>query len=151
MGVNRITFPTGDEELWCGFGQLDSDNDLASAVLGASTYQDACDACQDLGASFEDCDACKQSAAGYGWLLLNIIAGLCCICAAIGVMMNKGKKFAKFAYMIAAIALLVAIVWFCFGSPLCYDYEDGEPQLGYSMYFDIIAMIFLIGACWCVK
>lgn len=146
MGLNRITFPSGDESTWCGFEQYGSDNDLANGILSAGTFQDLCDLCLD-----NNCDACQQVAAGYGWFVCNIIAGLCCLGAAIGVMMNKGKKFAKFAYVIAAIVLLVAICWFCFGSPLCYDYEDGNSTLAYSMYFDIIALVFLIGAAWCVK
>ena len=147
LAVNRITFPTGDEGYWCGFEQCDGDDAISSTACGLGTYQDGCDLCID-----NDCDSCKQSMAGYAWLALNILAGLCCIIAALGVIMKKGKKFAKFLYLIAAFCLIGAVLWFCFGSPICYQYDSDfvDPTLGYSMYFDIIAIVFLFLATYCV-
>eukprot|EP00483_Globobulimina_turgida_P000330 UN00330 len=150
LAVNRITFPDGDSENWCGFQTCGSETDLIDAVCEEFTYQDYCDNCPD---TIVDCDdPCNQATSGYAWFVLNIVALLACVVGALAVLFKKGKQFAKFGYIIAGFCLLGAILWFCFASPTCYAYDSDllDPTLGYSMIFDIIAMIFLFMAVYCV-
>eukprot|EP01084_Bolivina_argentea_P267720 454545_1 len=146
LALDRISFPNGEDTAWCGFETIHSDD--GSAPI---TYDDLCNICPD--GFTEPCeDACSQMTAGYAWIVLNIIAIIACVGAAIAVVLKKGKKFAKFGYLIAAFALLIAIIWFCFGSPMCYAYDSDvvNPSPGYSMIIDILAMIFLFMAIYCV-
>eukprot|EP01083_Nonionella_stella_P027862 76744_1 len=152
VAVNQITHPTGDEGYWCGYESCDGDG---FTLCGVGTYSDLCDLCLDtLGLLDDDAcdDPCAQATSGMAWILLNIIAAVCCVGAALAVVLGKGKQFAKFGYIVAGLALLGAIVWFCFSSPTCYNTESDlvEPALGVSMILDIIAMVILFMAVYCV-
>ena len=69
--------------------------------------------------------------------------------------MSRMKSTLKFFYAVAALCLLGAVLWFCFGSPYCYNSEEdtyGDSQtLGPSLILDIVALVILFLSVYCVK
>jgi hypothetical protein len=159
-------FVTTTVTITCGFDTIRSDwcdNNTCD------TFSDACQLCKDTdGCDPEDYSACKTATAGIIYMLCNIIALICCLFVGLGIFvpqLARARSLLKFAYVVAAIAILIAILWWCFASDQggsCYIPADptdtdtsgivtGEYGLNASIIIDILVLIITAFSAYCVK